>query len=284
MDMKRVLVSAVSLGLVGLLSGCGGGSGGGDSQYVKRASSVTISDFVVYPTKLSRSEFLEALNGNDSFFLTSPSDGSVSPEDECIDKKFNESKETFQKDSDGTFFVEISQVDVGECVSLLDKTYASVFFSKVKMSGGIDLTGKTVQELAKHDDEVMQFRWVMSIKGEGKKNGATGAMEAYIALVGSDFDAPCVQSNPMQCTKRNAATYHFKYSDGSTYDLVNSSAIRTNASYHNINDTYFYSGVASFEINDWTGTMTYTGANTAPTFTAYNNSDSVSGTYNYSNH
>lgn len=295
--MKRILLSAVSLSLVGLLSGCGGGSGGGDSQYVKsggrgggdsqyvkRASSVTINDFIVYPTKLSRSEFLEALNGDDSFFVISPDDESISPIDECLNEKLYETSETFQKDSDGTLFFEVSQLDISECVSLLNKAYASVFFNKVKMSGGIDLSGKTIQEVDKYDDEVMQLRRIISLKGEGKKNGTTANLEAYIAIVGSNFDTPCVHSNPMECTKRYAATNHLKYSDGSTDNQANSSIIRTNAFFHNINDTYFYLGVADFEINDWTGTMTYTGPNTPPTFSAYSDTDSVSGTYNYSNH
>lgn len=279
--------SALTLALV--ISGCGGGGSGSDSQQVKRASQVSISDFVVDATALSRSEFLEELNENDDFFFTEPEELISSAQDECIDNKMSSTIEgfVFQKDSDDSFYLDIPQVNVSECFPEVNNpnVLVSLYINKLIIHNAngesIDLSGLHYNDVDFDSPTLKQARLIMSMALTGDVNGIKVSSKMYRAMIGSSgFDSVCIQQNPFQCTLRFAQSA--QYTDNSHLDWSKSITMHSNANYQNQNDTYFSSGTIDFAINNWTGTMTYTGANTAPTFTAYSDTDSTSGTFNYS--
>jgi len=57
--------------------------------------------------------------------------------------------------------------------------------------------------------------------------------------------------------------------------------MKSGGTFSDISDKYFSSGTIEFSINNWNGTMSYTGADEVPTFTAESNSESTSGAFFY---
>jgi hypothetical protein len=57
--------------------------------------------------------------------------------------------------------------------------------------------------------------------------------------------------------------------------------IKTGVMTATINDQYFQSGSMSFDFNGWKGTMAYSGATTAPTWTITSEQDAISGTFEF---
>lgn len=67
--------------------------------------------------------------------------------------------------------------------------------------------------------------------------------------------------------------------DGTANFIVNSYSGKSLT--YTDNDLFFRTGVIDFTINDWKGSMTYSGADTAPSFTVANSKDSFTGTFEY---
>jgi len=287
--MLKSIISAFQVLTVAVfISACGGG-GGSDNLQVKRASQVVISDFVVDETKLSRSEFLEELNGNNDFFLTQPEDLISSAQDECINNKLSSTVEgyTFQKDNDGSFYLDIPQINASECFAEINNAnvLVSLYVNKliVKNSNGesIDLSGLHYNDVDFDSSTVQQSRQILSMAFTADINGIKSSSEMYKAVIGSSgFDSECVNQNPFQCTLRFAQ--FAQYTDKEELDWGKSITMHSNSTYQNKNDMFFSSGTIDFEINNWIGTMTYTGASETPTFTASSDTDSITGTFEYS--
>ena len=194
---------------------------------------------------------------------------------------------TFQQDKDGSFYLNIPQINISECFSDSNNpnVFVSLYINKliVHNSNGksIDLSGLYYDDVDFDSHDVQQERHIISMAMTGDVNGIKYSSKMYQALVGSSgFNSECITQNPAQCTLRFVQSA--QYTDNEQLDWVKSITMHTNATYENDDDMYFSSGKIDFEINNWTGTMAYTGANETPIFTASSDTDSVTGSFEYS--
>lgn len=249
------------------------------------ASEVTINDFIVASATLTKEEFLEKLNSEDSFILYESESAISSAQDECIENTLASSTATFQQDEDNTYYINLKNIDVTSCFKSNENitTYIVSFYTNkllAKNTNGdfVDLTGKTMSQIDELD--TVQKRAISKFKLIVETNGENFTINSYDAIIGSDgFDSVCEFKSPLVCTYRSADNIEFTNPELIPFNT--STIIQMNASVLSEKDTYFNSGHADFQINDWVGTMTYTDSNTTPTFTASDGNESVSGTFSY---
>ncbi len=251
-----------------LFSGCGGGSSDSSttSVHMKSASSLTTQDFSDTSTELNKTEFEDRLNRVGSFFNYSLA--SDSAESRCV----NEILEPLMKvedAEDGSYYVDIKEADVSRCYSDYKTSYISYYITN------IDKKYPANELLSRNKLTTMRIY----IRMEGQLNTSDYTVVMNSALTdANDYDLPCQSTNPIECKIMTVSVID---SVQNNFHYVMTTNLVTNASYVDVNDTYFSSGHIDFEINNWNGTMTYTDKNTAPTYNASSLMETSNGSFSY---
>lgn len=280
----KVYLKWLALVATMILTGCGGGEGSGSSE--KAADKLTIEDFEVKPVKISKSEFLDELSSIDSFFLNAPVNDTPNDsfDEECLNNIYN--RFFFQMEDNGTFELLMPWTDISSCLLVenagVSKFNVSSFSEKVIMfdrwGNSIDLEGKSLNNIEDEDYFTLQARNISSSEVHGVIEQEKYTIVTRYALTDKDsFDEPCLMQSPMTCATREVELVQSEYHLPGTQNTV----LKTNVEFEDRNDTYFSNGTIEFFINDWNGTMVYSGASTQPTFSATNGIESVNGIFEY---
>ena len=263
----------------------------GDSS-TNTAQSITNSDFSItnYSTynnsSSSDSGVVYQINDDSEFYDNQPSPSSTS----CV---FLDafSTVTFEEDSNNTYKLAINDMSVEDCFGSISgititssKGSAYMYGVVIVDSSGnaIDVTGKTLSSACTSSCyfKSMAQAMYMSVSATTSQ----GDLELIIKQLTSESDDTA-------CNWNSSSTY-----TSDCYQRYNSSAVGTDSTIelHKLifksgldgssSGTYFTGGTITFQYNNWNGTMTYSSDSTsaAPTYSATNGTNSVSGTYNYS--
>ena len=267
---KYILNLTMVFSTILLLSACGGGGGGTTSPVtgMKRASTLVLSDFDTSDVNLTKAEFITELNDQSSFFFNDPTPDSA--ESVCMKNLLKQEVETTEA-GDGTYIVDIPEVDVTQCFPDYTRVTLSYY-----MDGLSDPIAKGTYDL---NERQSQYRSLIIIERSSTRSGHSYTSNKYTATTGNNFAEACVKASPLTCkyfTKKIVNSSSENYHTLDTFYLI-----RDNLGFTGNNDTYFNSGAATFTLNNWTGTMSYTDKDTAPTYTANSLTESVSGTFTY---
>lgn len=269
-SIKYIGLSVViTLGLG--LNGCGDSEDdSGDSAVssgIKRASSLVAEDFTPAETNLTKAEFIASINDTSKFFFTDPSP--TSTEGTCV---INLLKDKFQISAvgDGTYKAEIAEIDAVSC-------FSGSGFTKLAYSFYIDGLDSPTFQFA--DSNILKSRMLAVFEGTFISGGNTYDMHSYIAQTAYNFNDPCISADPIQCkdlTKTVMTSAAINYDRSTTVYLT-----ADDLGFTDRNDSYFNSGSIDFTISNWRGTMSYSDADTTPTYTANSATETVSGTFAY---
>ena len=269
MNILKPIIALVATSLLLLsFSGCDkksdSGSKGGKDSSIKKASSITLADFDTSDVKLTQAELVENINTSESFFVDSP----LTPDVVCINKLLKQEVETTDV-GDGTYTVDISELDVTKCSS---------DYVEMKSSFHLDGLLAPIPKGTYEAENITQSRQLSVYEGTLKIDGHTYTMKSYFALTASDFNNPCIfNSATKSCHQYSKTITNSKEIDYYAFDTEY--LISTNLVTQRNKDIYYSSGTIDFTINNWKGTMSYTGPNTAPTYTASSDTESMSGRF-----
>ncbi|MGE0174914.1 MAG: hypothetical protein AB7T49_19130 [Oligoflexales bacterium] len=165
-----------------------------------------------------------------------------------------------------------------------DQTTRTLTFETVaKIScAGLDLSQYNGKALEDMPDETF------NTCGPGSKSSFTvertsvekNLAESYSGESHSTETETCDFSSTQKICELTSADTSHSSGNGSIDRYAVKSKISINATRANGSDLYFSGGNATFTFNNWTGTLTYTGATTPPTWTATNNKGAqASGTF-----
>lgn len=285
--------------LLSLLVACGGGSNGKDDPQ-NSAFNLTESDFVVSSVyMLSATEFKKELNGTDEFLADKTDVNTLSPEENaCMDDKL--AIHSLKRVDDGTYELSINDTEFADCFVLdgmdLKSWVLSWYLTNLKL---VDLDGNEVNKdnIPFNDEDnyiVLQSnsRVFAQTLGEITDSHTHSLVQSgsvltfkFTAMISSNktnhFDEPC-QRYPVlnDCT----------YTEVANYSIVErpweNQIMKTVLNEENLNvlpdKQYFADGQILFDINNWSGTMTYQAdASNPPSYTATDGAQTSSGTFEY---
>ena len=272
---------------------------GNDDSSTNTAQSITNSDFSItnYSTynnsSSSDSGVVYQINDDSSFYDNQPSSSPSSSSCAFMDAF---STVTFEEDSNNTYNntykLAINDMSVEDCFGSISgititssKGSAYMYGVVIVDSSGnaIDVTGKTLSSACTSSCyfKSMAQAMYMSVSATTSQ----GDLELIIKQLTSESDDTA-------CNWNSSSTY----TSNCYQQSYNSSAVGTDSTIelHKLifksgldgssSGTYFTGGTITFQYNNWNGTMTYSSDSTsaAPTYSATNGTNSVSGTYNYS--
>ena len=267
---------------------------GNDDSSTNTAQSITNSDFSItnYSTydnsSSSESGVVYQLNSDSSFYDNEPSSSSSSSSCAFFDAF---STATLEEDGVNTYKLAINDMSIADCFGsssgiTITSSKGSVYMYGVVIvdssGNAIDVTGKTLSSACTSSCyfKSMAQAMYMSVSATSSQ----GDFELIIKQLTSESDDTA-------CNWNSSSTY-----TSDCYQRYNSSAVGTDSTIAlhkhifksgldaSSSGTYFTGGTITFQYNNWNGTMTYSSDSTsaAPTYSATNGTNSVSGTYNYS--
>ena len=272
---------------------------GNDDSSTNTAQSITNSDFSItnYSTynnsSSSDSGVVYQINDDSSFYDNQPSSSPSSISCAFMDAF---STVTFEEDSNNTYNntykLAINDMSVEDCFGSISgititssKGSAYMYGVVIVDSSGnaIDVTGKTLSSACTSSCYFKSMAQAMYMSFSATTS--QGDLELIIKQLTSESDDTA-------CNWNSSSTY----TSDCYQQSYNSSAVGTDSTIelHKLifksgldgssSGTYFTGGTITFQYNNWNGTMTYSSDSTsaAPTYSATNGTNSVSGTYNYS--
>ena len=266
----------------------------GDSS-TNTAQSITNSDFSItnYSTydnsSSSESGVVYQLNSNSSFYDNEPSSSSSSSSCAFFDAF---STATFEEDGVKTYKLAINDMSIADCFAsssglTITSSKGSFYMYGVVIvdssGNAIDVTGKTLSSACTSSCyfKSMAQAMYMSVSGTSSQ----GDVELINKQLMSESDNTACNTNSSLTFTSDCYEQSYNSSAVGTdstialHKLIFKSGIDGSSS-----GTYFTGGTITFQYNNWNGTMTYSSDSTsaAPTYSATNGTENVSGTYNYS--
>ena len=192
----------------------------------------------------------------------------------------------FEADDNNTFKASVNDMSVSDCYSAYDLTSAIGSFHISKLAV-VDLNGNQVSLEGLKYSQITSFQSIsvkMSIYYylEGSYQNVNLKIEQKSLLSQADGISGCSRNSSLDLTndcydQLYNSTKYIGPRKVSLDKLVGKSGLEGS-----INGIYHTNGTIEFRYNNWTGTMTY-GSNpsSAPTYTATNGTDNVSGTFTY---
>ena len=288
MDIKNLLISII---MMAMLTSCGKKEETAeDDEATNTAKKITLSDFsgdsATYDnsSSSSRGGVVYRINSDSIFYDNNPNSSSSSSSCSFYTALSNAA---FEAASDGTYSITVNDMSVIDCVSGPTSATQSLYMYGIvyvnSNGNAVDLTGKTGQYgcsgcyIKSASTKLYQY-----LSGTNS-SGNTTEITAKIMISESDGTA---------CNHNSSGSYT---SDCQNYSFVtakNGSETITQIHKHTYKSgltrsssgTYYTGANIDFKYNNWTGTMTYNSDNTsaAPTYSATNGTDNVSGTFSYS--
>jgi hypothetical protein len=173
--------------------------------------------------------------------------------------------------------------DYSDCLSTGSKSFEEFgvrgfYYFKSEGSGAdlANLDGKKagyIKSFLKKNESIrILYRDESELKIRGNDKDTDFAYRKIITSSGQD-GGPCERKDSVTifCEFR-MITIHNKLKNQNIYDSVKLNNVRGKEG-----DTFFSSGTAEFELNNWRGKVTFRGTNTPPTWTATNGKDKASG-------
>ena len=257
------------------------------------AQSITNSDFSTtnYSTydnsSSSDSGVVYQINSDSSFYDNNPSSSSSSSSCAFFDAF---STATFEEDGVNTYKLAINDMSVADCFSFSYRVSTTsskgsllIYGVVVVDSSGnpIDITGKTFSN-ACSNCYIKSRAQAMYMSVSGTSSQGNFELISKQLTSQSDDTACNVNSSSTFTSDCYQQSYNSLAAADSTiaiHKLIFKSGLDASSS-----GTYFTGGTITFQYNNWNGTMTYSSDSTsaAPTYSATNGTNSVSGTYNYS--
>jgi hypothetical protein len=285
MVAHRFVVMMVCFMALAFFTACpGGGGGGGDAGPVNSASALTADQFAVTPTRsLSFTDFTDRLNDDSDFMWDSQS---TSSSDTCLNAKINVFK--FTRSGSNTFTLSVNDTDFKDCLQEPDLTVNEATFSIfIDNALAKDAAGNTIDlDNVSFDTPGMNLaQYTMKtrihLNMTGVQTGRTvDSVDVQVQHASTGFNDPCLSEGADQCRKEEVEQVHRNFSAPTDYidkDVLESHVLGV---VHGA--PYFAGGTMTFTFNNWSGTMTYnSSAFTAPTYTATDGVNPVSGTYTH---
>lgn len=276
--MMRIFIFFTMVVLVGCGSGGGGSSDGGSSSSGLLAESVSIADFNVVSTIThTEAEIRQRINSQSAFYNNFPSTGGTSARSECIDD-MEDMYGNITKDGD--YYRFSFEKDIKDCNS--DSTsFQSEIMSRLltywsTITNGVsnDLTQYTVNSNPSASSGTYLSRWYREIIYTNNNKYIMQLLQSKE----SNPSAPCEWTT----STINDCEYRRKFITYYNNDLKTVTGVElVKFNYNNVvrsGGTYYSSGSMEFRIQNWAGTVTFTGSSTPSTYTASNGSQTITGT------
>ena len=287
--IARFLMKSTGFTLLAILSfvlaGCGGGgsgdesSGSSSSVFSGSAESIAISDFYVTSTlKLAESQVRSIINSRSIFYNNMPTSGGSSTESQCIDN-LEDAYGVISKSGDSYQFK--FKHDIKNCrsnsttIKSENKDRLLTHWTRVINGESIDLTQYKRNQLP----NASSGTYIYKSYTEKIWNNDNKFERLYFTSSHSNSTQPCEWTNSYinNCEVRDKYIFYYNNDMGETISDVELEKYRwVNVS--NSGGTYYASGSIQFTIENWSGTMTFLGSNTPSTYTAYNGSQTITGT------
>ena len=269
--------------LSSVLAGCGGGGGNGggsSSSSGLLAESVSIADFnVVSTVTLTEEQIRDRINSNSAFYRSFPSSGGASARSECIDAMEDQYGQITKQDSYYQFSFE---KDIKDCNSdstdmqSEKRSFFVTYLSRFTDGSSIDLTKYTFNNLPASSSGTFLNKYYRELIW--KNNNKYVVITLYSKK--SDPNSPCDWTS----TTFNDCEYRRKDINYYNNDLKTVTGVELQKyDYNNVvssGGTYYSSGSMGFRIENWAGTVTFTGSSTPSIYTASNGSQTITGTLN----
>ena len=267
-----------------VLVGCGGGGGGssdgGSSGSGLLAESVSIADFNVVSTlTLTESEIREKINSQSAFYNNFPSTGGTSARSECIDD-MEDMYGNITKDGD--YYRFSFEKDIKDCnsdsTSIKSEIRSWLWTHWSTITNGVsnDLTQYTVNSSPSASSGTYLSRMYREFIYTNNNKFILKSLESKE----SNPSSPCEWTT----TTRDDCEYRRKFIVYYNNDLTTVTGVELiKFNYNNVvrsGGTYYSSGSMEFRIENWAGTVTFTGSSTPSTYTASNGSQTITGTLN----
>lgn len=281
---KKKFSMLLVLGLI--LSGCGDSDDGHQATSQTPASKLTESDFDLIGTELSSSSLIDMINSEESFMSENNND-TTSNEMACVTQKIG--SYTFKREIDNTFTLNIPSVDLRGCYNItgltVHKYLYSIYLTKImvqdEFGNPVDLEGlgftdvdnyTLVQGLSRGYFELDYEILILDEEVVAVKYTSMSALNSA-----ENWNEPCAVTPVFSnCVQRLAS--HTQQSNDIEY--IFALALTANNLGIEPGGTYYTNGTMDFEINNWSGVMTYgADSSVAPTYVATDGIEEITGTY-----
>ena len=265
--------------LLFVLAGCGGsGSGGGSSSSSGLlAESVSIDDFNVVSTyELTEQQIRERINDESVFYSDKPSSGGISARSECI----NDLEDLYGTISpSGDYYRYEFQHDMKNCSSDANITKSEMtseirsYYSETINGEKTNLSEYTINNNPSSTSGTFLTQYFRE-KIWNNNN------KYYVNFLTSSASNPAIHCS--YTSVFNNCEYRYKWVYYYNNDLKTVTGVSLKKfEFKNVTQsggTYYASGSINFRIENWAGTMTFSGSSTPSTYTAYNGSQTITGT------
>ncbi len=224
------------------------------------------------------------INSDSAFYDNNPNSSSGS---NCSSFSSAYSNAKFEAVSDGTYSLAVNDTSVTDCISGSTSATQSMYMYGIiiidSSGNNVDLTGKTMSSSCSGCSlKASASKMYLNYKGTGS-SGNTVEITFKIMLSESDGTA-CNYDSSASYTSDCQNNAFGTGKDGSLNFTQYHKHTYKSGLTRSSSGTYFTGANIDFKYNNWTGTMTYSSDNTsaAPTYSATNGTDNVSGTFSYS--
>lgn len=288
MEIKNLIISII---MIAMLTSCGKKEETAeDDEATNTAKKITLSDFSgdssTYDNSSSSSGggVVYRINSDSKFYDNDPNSSSSSSS--CsFDTAL--SNAVYEADSDGTYSIAVNDMSVTDCISGSTSATQSVYYYGIiyvnSNGNAVDLTGKTGEYgCSGCYMKSSGFKMYINVSGQGSSGNT---VEITFKFMTSESDDTACNYNSSGSYTSDCQNNQFgTYKDGSTtLTLIHKHTYKSGLT-RSSSGTYYTGANIDFKYNNWTGTMTYSSDNTsaAPTYSATNGTDNVSGTFSYS--
>jgi len=290
----RLLKIPILIFLIVLLTACGGGTtdpdGGSDAEKYS-VLDIVESDFTVSPIfTLSEKDFKEALNDTEEFLAEEePLIDAEQANVDCMLDQMGGLKAT--RNEQNTYDIKVADTDVTRCFDMpeieLKSVVVGMYGANIKYkddSGNLATSDEITFNDLNNRYTVVQSnsRMYMNMRYDvtvaGTKYNVVGIFIG--ARNETDhFNQPCqLEAVLSNCTAMEVT--HVDVINAPVNSGYDKTVLYANGLTIVEGEPYFTDGEVVFEMNNWTGTMTYDAdASTAPTYKASDGAQNITGTY-----
>lgn len=289
---KKTTISMLLL-LGFILSACdNSGDDGHPATNLKSTSAkLTESDFDVEGTPLLSTELMDEINYSEEFKSVEDDSGMTPDQITCMKQKT--SGYTFKRESDNSFSLDIPLVDLKACFNApetgitISKYLYSAYVSNVLMQ---DQFGNPVDLEGLHFTDVYNYTLIQGLirgyfDGEFEWNINGEVQDSKFLFLSAsnskdDWNKPCAAVTVFtNCVQRTVSNTQQTYNNESDEQIL-VSVLTANDLGIEPGGTYYTNGTMDFEINNWSGVMTYgADSSVAPTYVATDGTEEISGIY-----